>query len=145
MDITIREVKKSDYTGLLPLWNNEIGSSLVTAENIAPHYDRMKGDDRYKTFVALHEGEVVGFISSVQSFAVGFDVGFIHIVGLATRSEYQGKGIGTKLMQHLEDYAKEKGVHSIILNTGIQRTEAHAFYKRKGYDNHSWCFSKRIT
>ena len=92
--------------------------------------------------MALFENEVVEVISSVQSFEVGYEVGFIHIVGLAVRAEKQGKGIGTKLLQFIEDYGKEKGVFNFILNTGVQRTAAHAFYKSKGYDNHSWCFSK---
>ena len=143
MEIAIREIEEEDYNAVLSLWK-ELGNKLVTADNIALHYDRVKNDDRYKTFVALLDSKVVGLISSVQSYEVGYEVGFIHIVGLVVRNENQGKGIGTKLLQHFEVYAKDKGVHSIILNTGVQRTGAHAFYKANGYDNHSWCFSKRL-
>ena len=44
----------------------------------------------------------------------------------------------------MEDYGCALGVRSVILNTGVKRTEAHKFYKREGYDNHSWCFTKSL-
>ena len=53
-------------------------------------------------------------------------------------------GIGKRLLEHMENYAKDKGISSIVLNSGVQRTAAHAFYQHNGYDKGSWCFSKRI-
>ena len=72
MGIFIREIEPKDYPALLSLWNNELGSNDVTIENIAPHYDRVKGDNHYKTYVALLDDELIGFVSSVQTYAVGY-------------------------------------------------------------------------
>jgi predicted N-acetyltransferase YhbS len=146
MDIIIREIEEKDYPALLLLLNNEIGNRYVTVDNIAPHYNRVKDDERYKTFVALLEDEVVGFVSAVQFFTVGFDGNLMWIVQIAVTKEIQNKGIGTKLLQHIENYAREKGCDSIILNSGVRRIDAHAFYKRNGYntDSNSWCFNKKL-
>ena len=144
MNMMIREIEPCDYPGVLSLVNKELGSRHTNAENIAPRFERMKGDDRYRTFVALCDDEVVGFVSSVQSFALEFEVGFIHLVGLAVRQEWQGKGIGSRLLAHLEAYAVERGVNCILLNSGFQRTNAHTFYEHRGYDKGSYCFSKRL-
>lgn len=133
MEIIIREIEEKDYLALLPLWNNELGSNVVNADNIARHYERVKYDERYKTFVALVEDEVVGFVSSVQSFAVGFEGCFMQIIGIAVKKEINNKGIGSKLLQRMEDYARANGVYNIGLNTGVKRTDAHAFYQRNGY------------
>ena len=141
MDIIIREIEENDYLDVLSISNNAFGCKH-NLEDATIHYERVKNDERYKTFVALFNDDVVGFISSVWSYAIGCEVGFLHIVGLAVELEMQNKGIGTKLIEQIENYAKEKGIRSIILNTGVQRTGAHAFYKSKGYDNHSWCFNK---
>ena len=83
-------------------------------------------------------------IKSVWSYEIGCEVGFMHIVALAVKTEKHNNGIGTKLIKHIENYATEKRIKNIILNTGIQRTEAHAFYKSNGYENHSWCFNKKL-
>ena len=143
MDIIIREIEEKDYLDELFIWNS-VFNCKYTIENINAYYDKIKGDERYKTFVAVNEDEVIGIISSVQSYTLEHEVGFIHIIGIAVKSEKQNQGIGTNLLKFIEDYAKEKGVSSILLNSGVQRTDAHRFYKRHGYDNHSWCFSKRF-
>ena len=143
MDIMIKEIEDKDYLNVLSIGNNELACKN-SIEDVVTHYRRVKDDERYKTFVALLDREAVGFISSVWSYEIGREVGFMHIVGLAVKAEMQNKGIGTKLIQYIENYAIEKGISSIILNTGVQRTYAHVFYKSKGYDNRSWCFSKKL-
>jgi len=143
MDIVICEIEEKDYLNVLSIANNELGCKH-SIEDVITHYERVKDDERYKTFVALLDGEAVGFISSVWSYEIGRETGFMHIVGLAVKTEMQNKGIGTKLIKQIENYAKEKKMGSIILNTGVQRTKAHAFYKSKGYDNRSWCFNKTL-
>ena len=143
MDIIIRPIQPGDYPGVLLLWNNEIGNLHVTPENIVSHYARIAGDDRYRTYVAVQGSEVLGFITSVDSYAVGFEGKFVHITGLAVRERYQGQGIGTRLIQALEADMAEAGACSIYLNSGFQRTAAHAFYEHRGYAKGSYCFSKR--
>ena len=146
MKIIIRELEEKDYPALLSLLNNELGSSYTAVDDIALHYDRVKGDERYKTFAALLNGETVGFISTVQFFTVGFDGNLIWIVQMAVKKEIQNNGVGTKLLQYIENYAREKGCDSIILNSGVRRIDAHAFYKRNGYNtaSNSWCFNKKL-
>ena len=143
MNIEIREIKETDYLALLPLWS-EFGG-YANADNIVPHYDRMCGDDRYKTFVAVLDNEVVGFITSVQYYGIGVEGSYMVIIGISVKAEGLGKGVGTKLMQRMESYAKENGVFSIYLNSDIKRTEVHTFYQRNGYGKHSYGFGKVIN
>ena len=136
----IREVEEGDCPALLPLYA-ELGNHRATADNIAEHYARVQQDPRYKTFVAVVDGAIVGFVSSVQSLTVGYDP-FMHITGLIVTADMQHRGIGTQLLARMEAYAKASGCSSVLLNSGVQRTGAHAFYKHQGYGKHSWCFSK---
>ena len=146
MEIFIREIEKKDYPDLLSLWNNELGNKNVTTENIAPHYDRIKNDDRYKTYVALLEDDgVAGFISSAQTYAVGFDGSYMQIIAMAVKTENQNKGIGTKLIQSMENYARENGCYSIGVCSGFKRTGAHAFYERNGFEKGSYAFNKWLN
>jgi len=133
MEIIIREIAEKDYLALLPIWNNELDSQVVTVDNIVRHYNRVKDDERYKTFVALIGDDVVGFVSSVQSYAVGFEGCFMHIIAFAVKKEAHRKGIGSKLLKEMENYARACGVYNIGLNTGVKRVDAHACYLRNGY------------
>ena len=60
------------------------------------------------------------------------DIG-LNILGLAVNSNFQGKGIGKKLMVFVEEYALNNNVNFIRLNSGSHRLKAHKFYENIGY------------
>ncbi|MEK3966139.1 GNAT family N-acetyltransferase [Paenibacillus sp. FSL H7-0323] len=144
MEIKIREVVANDYTEVVFLWNDVLGVRNVNIENFRVTMENMNKAGNYKTFVALFENEVVGFVTIVQALSVGSSNGYLHIQGLAVKKELQHSGIGTELLRHTENYAKEMGISSIILCSGFKRTDANAFYVHNGYDKDSYCFDKII-
>lgn len=143
-NVAIREIEERDYPEVLSIWNNEIGNHYITAETIGPHHDRFKENKNYKAFVAELDGVVAGFIYIMQYSAWASEGDSIWIQGLAVSRDKQGMGIGTKLLEHVENYGREKGIEYITLNTGYKRTAAHAFYQRNGYSSGNWCFGKKL-
>jgi GNAT superfamily N-acetyltransferase len=145
MEIKIREVVANDYIEVVFLWNDVLGIRNVNAENFRATMEQMNKDGNYKTFIALLENDLVGFVTIVQALSVGVPIGYLHIQALAVKKEFQHGGIGTKLLRHTENYAKEIGISSIILCSGFKRTDAHDFYEHNGYDKDSYCFDKSIN
>lgn len=145
MEIKIREVVENDYTEVVFLWNDVLEIRNVNDDNFRVTMYKMNKDGHYKTFVALLENDVVGFVTTVQALSVGLPIGYLHIQALAVKKEFQHRGIGTKLLRHTENHAKEMGISSIILCSGFKRTDAHAFYEHNGYDKDSYCFDKIIN
>lgn len=145
MEIKIREVVANDYTEVVFLWNDVLGIRNVNDENFRVTMEKMNKDGNYKTFVALFENDVVGFVTIVQALSVGVPIGYLHIQALAVKKEFQHSGIGTELLRYTENFAKEMGISSIILCSGFKRTDAHAFYEHNGYDKDSYCFDKIIN
>ena len=144
MVIKIREIMPDDYTEVVILWNDVLGVRTVTDENFRITMDQMSRAGNYQTFVALIENHIVGFISIVHALAVGSANGYLHITGLAVHNDFQRHKAGTELLRYTENYAKDSGISSIILCTGMKRTGAHAFYEHNGYDRDSYCFDKMI-
>jgi len=58
--------------------------------------------------------------------------------------EYQGKGIGTLLMNWIFDYAKSIGCVASELNCYTSNTEGHKFWKQQGYEIMAYHFLKRL-
>ena len=56
-----------------------------------------------------------------------------YISHIAVLPEYQGQGIGTQLLAHTENKARERGFRRIALVVGVDNERAMAFYKRRGY------------
>ena len=144
MDILVRDVEARDYPAVLTLWNDVLGNHNFTAGNFGWHHDRFKGNGNYRAFVAEVDGEALGMIYTMQYAPWAVEGEQIWIQGIAVRADMQGRGIGTKLLRHIEDYGREKGVYYITLNTGFKRTAAHAFYERNGYSSGNYCFGKQL-
>ena len=66
------------------------------------------------------------------------------IIALAVSKEYRRKGIGTALLKTAEQWAKENNIEVILLNSGLPREDAHAFYESQGYFKKSYGFIKKI-
>jgi len=141
--VFIREVEETDYQSLLPLWHQFAKTAVM--DDLINHFERIKDDENYKTFVALYEDRVVGFIASVRYYGVGIENSYMIITGSAVSMSAHNRGVGTKLLQHLERYAKESEVFSIYLNSELNHTEAHAFYEHNGFFKHSFGFGKTLN
>lgn len=58
--------------------------------------------------------------------------GYIHDVGV--HPEFQGKGLGKKITNHLIDRAKKKGLKYLELTSSPKKEAANRFYKKFGFE-----------
>ncbi|WP_318780899.1 GNAT family N-acetyltransferase [Dendronalium phyllosphericum] len=69
------------------------------------------------------------------------------ILGLVVDKDYRHRGIGSFLMQQIENWASLAGCESVVLRSNIKRKEAHLFYEKIGYINikQSLTFQKKLS
>ena len=96
-------------------------------------------------FVAELEGKVVGFIH-VHIYNTLYFEAMVNILGLAVSSKHRKKGIGRALIKRAEEWALEKDITLVRLNSGGTRKGAHEFYRSLGYgmEKEQIRFMKRI-
>jgi len=75
---------------------------------------------RRDMYVIVHEGEVL----ATESLSGN------EIMTVFVDPKFQGKGIGTKMMDFLEGMAAKRSHRSVKLSSSIT---AHVFYKKRGY------------
>lgn len=90
--------------------------------------------NRERVFVADVDGRVAGFVHAEDYKTLYFDE-LINLLGLAVANDYRRQGVATKLIDFVEQWAKEMGIRMIRLNSGSSRKEAHEFYRKLGFDN----------
>lgn len=144
MQILIREIEPKDYPAVGAIWRDVLDISSATDENVKTTYEQMQSDDRYHTFVAEVDGVVAGLTTTVHALAIGYPNGYIKMNGLAVLPAYQRCGLGRLLMERVEKLAQEQGASAVGLASGFQRTGAHQFYERLGYQKLSYWFRKDI-
>lgn len=137
-------MKSCDYESIAAIWREVFGPSSVTDQSVAAVCEQMKGDSRYRIFVAEVNGHVVGLVTTVESLAINLPKGYIKVNGLAVLPEFRHRGIGKMLMERVEKLALERNSSLVGITSGFQRTEAHEFYEHLGYQKTSFWISKRI-
>jgi GNAT superfamily N-acetyltransferase len=102
-------------------------------------------DSDYMTFVAEYQKEVVGVIG-VGTYPYYEKNGtYGRLLALVVDEKLKGHGIGVSLVTEAERWLKERGVGSVIVNSGKQRIDAHRFYERLGYEATGLRFVKLLS
>lgn len=109
--------------------------------------ERMQQDASYHTFMAEHDGEVVGMAGVRLSLAYEIDDIVVQISALVIKRQYQNRGFGKQIIHHVEQWAKQQGSTHIVLTSGIkaERQQAHQFYKNAGFQITGYRFAKDLN
>ncbi|WP_314111325.1 GNAT family N-acetyltransferase [uncultured Granulicatella sp.] len=143
----IRNIKIEDAEAIQRICNISLGYS-VSVETVMRQIQKLSKDVNHH-YVYVYEDEklqkVVGFVHA-EVYESLYSYTGLNILGLAVLPEFQGKGIGKELMNHLELKAKDNSVSFVRLNSAVYRVEAHKFYENIGYvcDKTQKRFIKRL-
>jgi ribosomal protein S18 acetylase RimI-like enzyme len=90
-------------------------------------------DTDYATLVACDGEHVVGFIGTRVGPLYESDGRYGQIMALAVAADHQRRGVGRMLVQAAESMLVARGADVLIVTSGNQRADAHAFYEMNGY------------
>ncbi|MCM3633589.1 GNAT family N-acetyltransferase [Paenibacillus camelliae] len=143
--MNIREYNSNDLHALVELMG-ELGYP-TEEEILKKRMERIEYDPMCFTFVAEVHSQVVGMIGIRQLYSYEIDEVATQINALVTKKEYQRKGIGTALILYVEEWTRNNGSETIVLNSGIKesRKAAHEFYKALGFEVTGYRFIKMVT
>lgn len=88
-----------------------------------------------KLYVACLDGEVVGYMNFYFWTAGGPAAAIrkmVSIDDIGVEESHKRQGIGTRMMQELADFAREKGCTGLSLYVDAPNEKAIAFYKKCG-------------
>jgi len=138
-----RKYENKDISAIRDILENDLGYNCEL-DKLNTRVDEMMKRGNYQIFVACDGDKVVGYIGCVSYLAFELDNEGMKIIALAVSKEYRRKGIGTELLKTAEQWAKENNIEVILLNSGLPREDAHAFYESQGYFKKSYGFTKRL-
>ena len=144
-NILIREATATDYASLAQLMT-DLG--YPTTENeMKTRLSNIVSNEWYKTFIATMDERIIGMAGSHKALFYENNGSYIRIVALVTKAEHREQGVGKALLAAVENWAKELGTDTIVLNCGNreERKAAHAFYQHLGFVARSTGYVKKLT
>lgn len=131
--IAIRLPEPRDYARMAELAGQL--SYKSNTEEIARRLLGMRGSADHAVFVAqTGDGEIVGWIGAFVYRCVEADAR-AEISGLVVDERVRSLGIGRRLLERAEQWAREKGCAAVGVRSNVIRDRAHMFYERLGYEH----------
>ena len=103
----------------------------ISFEKSSGNYKEMLSNENYYLVVAKEDDEVIG--SALGICCKCLAVSFLVIEDVVVKEGIRGKGIGRKLMEALDEFAKTNNCAYAILVSSGHRKAAHEFYEKSGF------------
>jgi len=134
--IKIRKLQRKDiYNGFLLSLDSLRESSNIKPKKANAIFDKISKNRQQIIYVAVENSKIVGSASILIEQKFIHDGGKVgHIEDVVVRKEFQGKGIGQKIVKSLLEYAEKQGCYKTILDCADDLVQ---FYEKIGFKLHS--------
>ena len=135
-EIIIREIEEDDLEkGFLETLDFLRNASDLDKNKANEILKKIKQNSNHIIYVAIDNKKIVGSTTLLIEQKFIHDGGLVgHIEDVVVRKDYEGKGIGIKLVTSLLERAKEKNCYKTILDC---KDDVKQFYERIGFKRES--------
>ncbi|OOM05837.1 GNAT family N-acetyltransferase [Clostridium saccharobutylicum] len=126
----IEKLKVEDLSQVLELHSTLIPFEISFDKSFET-YKEMLTNENYYLVVVKEDNEVIG--SAIGICCKCLAVSFLVIEDVVVKEGLRGKGIGRKLMESLDEFAKTKECAYAILVSSDYRKNTHKFYENSGF------------
>ena len=95
-------------------------------------------------WVAERDGKVIGLVAIHVSGSLEYDGDVAKVSALVVDKAARRQGVGEQLMALAEREARRRGCVLLFLTTAERRQDAHAFYRRLGFEETGRRFAKEL-
>jgi len=129
--VTLRPARLSDAPAFADL-ATQLGYPCSPGQ-VEERLAKIANDPKHLILAAIWEGGVVGWAHAYVCCLVETDT-FAELGGLVVGESCRGKGVGGKLLEKIEDWARQRGCGAVSVRSNVIRHGAHKFYSARGYN-----------
>lgn len=131
MGIVFRLARPTDAPCLVGLVE-ELGYPSAP-QQVQSRLERLLAEQDQLVIVAEEGDELLGWIHAQEFLSLASEPAAL-VTGLVVDPAARRRGIGRGLLAGVEAWARARGLGSLRLRAQVARREAHAFYRRLGFE-----------
>lgn len=132
--VTIQHAIIDDLESLSLLYEELIGEQ-TNIRKMTENFKSMKSNSNYIVLTAKEEDLLVGSVMGIICLDLAGKCNpFMVIENVVVKGSHRGRGIGSMLMEEIEEIGQKRNCYYTMFVSGGHRKEAHQFYKTCGYD-----------
>lgn len=130
-DLLVRSAQLGDAPRMAEL--SGILGYPASAQTMEQRLTRVLKLETHSVFVAERNGAVVGWAHGAEQELLELGCR-CEILGLVVAENERGRGVGRRLVEAVEKWARDcGGLENIFVRSNVVRPESHPFYERIGY------------
>lgn len=141
--LVIREAEESDLSDVLDLYAQlgQDNGDVLPVSDAMEIFGKMKTYPDYRLYVATYGGKAVGsFTLLVMDNLAHLGAPSAVLEDVVVRETLRGQGVGTAMMAFAGSLARAKGCYKLAFSSNKNRTRAHGFYEKLGFEIHGYSF-----
>ena len=118
----------------------------ISEEEYLRLVETMRSEEGYRLFAMRDEKD--GEIRGLAGLAIGttlYHGKHVWVHDLVIDEPYRSKGVGSRLLDWIEDWAAARDCTRFELASGLWRDRAHEFYENNGMDRYCYTFKKDLS
>ncbi|KJD42805.1 GNAT family N-acetyltransferase [Paenibacillus terrae] len=129
----VRGIRVTDYHDIY-LLNQDFNPKLYlfSEEKVKEKIEIITKKTKDMIFVCEENNEVIGYIHG-SPYELLFSDSLVNVLGFVVKEKYRNQGVGSLLIERLEQWGKSHGFSGIKLLSHPSRIHAHRFYEQRGY------------
>jgi GNAT superfamily N-acetyltransferase len=141
-EMVIRPAREDDVAELAELAGH-LGYP-VGEDAMRERMARISAHPDYHTLVAEREGRVIAMAGLMRGMTHHRDGTYARLIALVVNPDARGGGVGARMMEACEAWARQVGAGSLHLTTASHREDAHRFYRGLGYEATGLRFYRKL-
>jgi len=131
------EMREEHLDQVLQIYTHYVLNTTATFHALVPSLAEMKelvffDNDKYKTFVILSGKAICGYVFITQhKKREAYDA--TAEVSIYLRPDSIGEGFGSMALLHIENYAKQQGLHVLIATICKENRDSIRLFEKNGY------------
>lgn len=132
--VTVRQLREEDIRAcadiLCSVYNNDLWQCRWEQDAATEYLMDLYGAPKFLGYVIEEDGAIHGGLFAREK--VWWNNSEVYVEELFVRPEHQGKGYGSLLLRHTEEYVRKRGLAGITLSTN-RYAPATDFYRKNGF------------
>ena len=104
--------------------------STSQPESYLSHLTETMKDERTMAEILEDDGVIVGYLWVTFTDIQDYNITIAEVMDIAVAPDYQRRGIGLKMMRHIEEIARERGATLLRSDTGIENVASQKLHER---------------
>ena len=109
------------------------------------HLAKTMKDKRTMAEILEDDGTVAGYLWVTFTDVNDYDITIAEVMDINITTDYQRRGIGTKMMRHIEEVARERGATLLRSDTGIKNVASQKLHEKAGFKPYRICYEKILS